>query len=423
MKDSRRFTCEGTPTGPVMLKCGRLPSVENPQWVLLAKTGRWRGHPAGEMTVTPAHLRAALDYWGRHYKATDTDIPVDYHHQSVFASAGRADRAPAAGWMKEMNLRAGGTELWGKVEWNEPALNSIKSREYRYLSPVIEMNRPDRVTGKRVPMQISSVALTNTPFLTELTALNDRADAGAPAPTLYEVDAMNELLKQMADALGAKPEALATRYSLSVDCSDAAFFRAVDDREEVVEGLKGKVASLEAKAADDQLPKTLANALGMEDDDPDVQDAAAEILRLRFGNNGTFLNSVRAALGMGADTEAEEVLNEVRRLRTDLEDRDAVQMVNDAVAAGKVSPADKTMLLGFAKSNPEGMKRFLNNISAVVEPADADKDVPEDLKRADATITLTAEDRAVARQMGMTEDEMLEAKRAEAGIETEPKED
>ena len=53
----------------------------------------------------------------------------------------------------------------GSVEWTEAASAAIKSREYRYLSPVLVYNGVDATTGKRVSCFLHSAALTNTPFL------------------------------------------------------------------------------------------------------------------------------------------------------------------------------------------------------------------------------------------------------------------
>ena len=114
-----------------------LPPGEVPPWVMIARTGRWEGHPSGPELITPDHLAAALDYYRRHHLAHGTDLPVDYHHASVFAAQGRVDRAPAAGWIRSMELRANGTELWGSVLWTAEAARDIAAGKVRYLSPVL----------------------------------------------------------------------------------------------------------------------------------------------------------------------------------------------------------------------------------------------------------------------------------------------
>ena len=58
-----------------------------PRWVMLARTGRWLGHPAAPEVITPEGLRSAADYFARHYAANGTDVVVDYHHASVASPA------------------------------------------------------------------------------------------------------------------------------------------------------------------------------------------------------------------------------------------------------------------------------------------------------------------------------------------------
>ncbi len=37
----------------------------------------------------------------------------------------------AAGWMKRLELRANGDELWAEVAWTPKAAEAIKNREYQ----------------------------------------------------------------------------------------------------------------------------------------------------------------------------------------------------------------------------------------------------------------------------------------------------
>ncbi|RWE48621.1 MAG: hypothetical protein EOS24_34125, partial [Mesorhizobium sp.] len=67
--------------------------------------------------------------------AGSTDLAIDYDHQTVFgAIPGVGGKAPAAGWIKELQARDDG--IFGRVEWTAAASAAIKAGEYRYLSPV-----------------------------------------------------------------------------------------------------------------------------------------------------------------------------------------------------------------------------------------------------------------------------------------------
>src|SRR5579863_8508686 len=92
-------------------------------------------------------------------------LPIDYDHATDFgAPEGR--RAPAAGWIRELAVRAGA--LWGRVEWTARAADSIVAHEYRYVSPVFQF---DPKTG--AVTRILRAGLTNNPNL-HLTAIAAR---------------------------------------------------------------------------------------------------------------------------------------------------------------------------------------------------------------------------------------------------------
>lgn len=64
-------------------------------------------------------------------------IPIDYEHQTL-----QDVQAPAAGWIKNIVLRNDG--IYGDVDWTDRAADYLKNREYRYLSPVIQIQRNTR---------------------------------------------------------------------------------------------------------------------------------------------------------------------------------------------------------------------------------------------------------------------------------------
>ena len=98
------------------------------------------------------------------------DIVIDYEHQTIL-SADNGQPAPAAGW-----LIAGGftwDPMMGLVatdiRWTTDAADMIREGEYRFISPVFSY-------ADGVPNELMSVALTNTPSLTNLQelAINSR---------------------------------------------------------------------------------------------------------------------------------------------------------------------------------------------------------------------------------------------------------
>ena len=123
-------------------------------------------------------------------------LPIDYDHATDFgAPEGRP--APAAGWIRELEVRAGA--VWGRVEWTVRAASSIVAREYRYVSPVFQFDPKDGSVTR-----LLRAGLTNNPNL-HLTAIaassttaadNDSKDQRMEFPT----DELRELLNLDGDA-------------------------------------------------------------------------------------------------------------------------------------------------------------------------------------------------------------------------------
>lgn len=91
------------------------------------------------------------------YASEGKDLPIDWEHATEL-KAPRGDQAPAAGWIKGLELRDG--RIWARVDWTAQASEHIRSRAYRYISPVFVYERESR----RI-VRITSAGLTNQPNL------------------------------------------------------------------------------------------------------------------------------------------------------------------------------------------------------------------------------------------------------------------
>lgn len=99
------------------------------------------------------------------------DLPIDWEHATQHR-ASKGESAPAAGWIKQLEIRGGG--LWGLVDWTPRGSEQVINREYRFLSPVFDFD-PDTTRIAR----LVSAGLTNKPnFL--LTALNQETTENTP---------------------------------------------------------------------------------------------------------------------------------------------------------------------------------------------------------------------------------------------------
>jgi Mu-like prophage I protein len=98
-------------------------------------------------------------------------LPIDFDH-AIDRAAPNGGAAPAAGWIRAVEMRGGA--ICGRVEWTPQAEAMLRAKEYRFVSPVFEFDRPagaalDAQTGRIV--RVLRAALTNNPALPQLPAI------------------------------------------------------------------------------------------------------------------------------------------------------------------------------------------------------------------------------------------------------------
>lgn len=167
-----------------------LPTGGNvPEWIELLPPGRQITGRDGRSFVNadPAAVIQKLNSRG-------TSLVVDYEHATEL-KAPKGEESPAAGWIDEYQLRAGGA-LWGRVSWTPRGRAAVLNREYRYLSPVIIFSRENNVIHS-----LGSIALTNTPNLNN-TALNH-------AVGLCAAETLTDEEKRICVIFGNSPEEVA----------------------------------------------------------------------------------------------------------------------------------------------------------------------------------------------------------------------
>ena len=137
-------------TGRLAL-CGeiRLVDGEPPEWIQLV--------PAGDNIEALDGRKFANktpDAIVKAFNDDPRDLPIDWNHATEL-KAPKGEEAPAACWVSEMENRGG--EIWGKASWTPRGAASLKSREYRYLSPAFLMNKARNI------IQVISAALVTRP--------------------------------------------------------------------------------------------------------------------------------------------------------------------------------------------------------------------------------------------------------------------
>jgi len=208
-------------------------------------------------------------------------IPVDENHATELAGdSGRP--AHARGWIVEMQAR--GDELWGKVEWTQTGRKLVEDRAYGFVSPALlcTKSKPHKV------MQISSVALVNSPnietlkslhkrkvpmneALLKLLGLEDGADDAAITEAVKMLNAkITELTNVLAmmgtirKALGVEDDASADDLVVAINArkpvkqEDASV---VDGLQEQIKVLNSQLVTLSTSAAKDKATSVIDAAI------------------------------------------------------------------------------------------------------------------------------------------------------------------
>lgn len=166
----------------VMLSEGEAPEVGHTTWNQIARIGSFKGHGQGAFAFTPEVFERIVD----NFAATENRrVPVDYEHTSeVLPENVAQEGVPAVAWIVDIDDR-GDAGLWAAFEWVDPrAVEYVRTRRYLYVSPAVIFDATDKVTGQKIGARLTSVALTNHPFLDgmePLTASETTTHLG-PAP-------------------------------------------------------------------------------------------------------------------------------------------------------------------------------------------------------------------------------------------------
>jgi len=273
-----------------------MASAALPQWILLLPRGRVDLVDSREPLEVD---QESLETLVKDFRSRGVDLVIDYEHQTLLG-----ERAPAAGWIKELEARGDG--LWARVEWTPQAQEYLRAREYRYFSPVLRLD-----PQSRRPQVLMHVGLTNVPAIRGLTPLVAKMGARDGADLTEETGKMREQLQRV---FGLSPEA-------------------------GEEGLWPRVLEV-------------------------FQDLALA-LKLPEEASASQVKGAVAALKAGA-ARLGEVEQEVMQLKARLAEADAAQAVTEALQAGKISPAQKGWALEYFRQDPEGFKTFVARAPKVV---------------------------------------------------------
>lgn len=137
----------------------------------LAVTGSWvKG--SKKFSITLEDLKNIARNFS---KRLNGEVNADYEHASEQPEVARGGDVPSAGRIVAVEdpQEAGGGKhmLWGLFEPTDRARQMVRAKEYRYISPAIDWGAADKQTGEKQGATLTSIALTNRPFLEELPQL------------------------------------------------------------------------------------------------------------------------------------------------------------------------------------------------------------------------------------------------------------
>lgn len=248
------------------------------------------------------------------------DVVVDYEHQTL-----KGVQAPAAGWVKELKIEDG--YIKALVEWTSQAAEYLANKEYRYLSPVITVRKDRKVNG------LHSLALTNTPAIEGMAPIVNSS-------TFEGGQEHMEIMQKIAQLLG-----------LGEDASEDQIIEALGAVLDEVKSLKDAAAGGGAKPAEDEkvvANKAVCELLGLKAGAP-TDDVAAKIMELKGGN-----------------IDGVNVVQELKELKRQNQERDASDAVTLALKSGKITPAQKGWAKDYALDNPKGFASFVEKAPQVV---------------------------------------------------------
>ncbi|MBE0529529.1 MAG: hypothetical protein IH626_01795 [Rhodospirillales bacterium] len=337
--------------------CSIVLPADPPEWVHLMPLGSIEARDGRKWTLKDPQAVVAAS------AARGLDAVVDYEHQTDLAEK-NGQPAPAAGWIKEFQVRADG--IWGRVDWTTLGADRIRAKEYRYLSPTF---LADKKTGE--VKAILRAALTNNPAL-DLVALATERD-----------DCMEELLKALAAALGL-PENTTQETALA---KVGDLVKSAKTAEETVAAIRTSL-KVDATADATAIAKAIDTAVAKAKEEAAKSDVDPKAFVPR--------------------AEFDRVATQLTKMQTDLSADKATEAVEAAMREGKIAPASKDWAMAYAKKDAEGFADYVKGAPVVVTPGGGGNPTPPK-----AGSPLTEDELATCRQLGLTEEAFKKTRDAE----------
>lgn len=258
---------------------------------------------------------------------------IDYEHATLHAKKTGA-KAPAAGWYKQLEWRAG-DGLWAiGVDWTALAAQDIADKAYRYISPVFSY---DPQTGR--VQKLFHAALTNDPGLDGLTDLAALA-ASVLLDQTSEEKPMDELLEQL-------------RWLLNLPVGATA--------EDVIAQLQKLMDQLNANGTA-AASFDLAAHLSAQSDQ--IATLSAQI------ESPDPAKFVPVATMAALQAENSDLQSRLVALSAEVDGAKLDKLINDAMEAGKLTPAQESWARNLGKKDFAALSGLIDVAPAVIKPGE-----------------------------------------------------
>lgn len=299
-------------------------NTEAPERIQLFAYGKTRYNHGGE-EAEYVFCEADADRLIAEFKQNGVDVPIDYHHQSIYA-AKTGNTAPASGWI--VGLERGADGLYANIKWTDRAKEFISKKEYRYTSPTFYRTETGRVAS------LYNLALTNKP-----------ATLDSPALVAAEKNPPDQ---QNPGKTGANMKGVLTLLGLSADLDASAAEGAIRNKVEPL---------ISTGQAAEKLIKTLREPLAL--------------------SNDAGLNEITGAvLGIVDQAKTAKATSEkLVALEAELSEAKVEKLIDDALEERKLTNAQ----VEWAKTQtPEQLESYLSTASPVVPSPNPKEEKPRE---------------------------------------------
>lgn len=307
------------------------------------------------------------------FNADPRDLPLDWEHATEKVRPEEGGKAPAAAWIDRLKLRDGG-EIWGHIkEWTPKGAESVRTKEYRYISPAFLFAKATKVIT-----DIISAGLVNRPAL-DMPAIA-RNTQTKPEPRAEEIMDREKLIKML---------------GLNADATDEDIVTAIeargDDPTAKLEEMKTELDTASAKLTETETE--LANARKAS---PSLEQY---VPRADYDAVVARAKKAEDAIATGAK---------------DTRDKAVAAAIDEAMKAGKIAPASKDKYVAICATD-EGFEQFkslVDTLPKIGEPTGLDNKPPPSGGSGGGVdlSNVTDDDRKMAAQFGMSIEEFVRSR-------------